>query len=132
MIFVDTSAMVAMLTDDAHGDALADRLASDDQRFSSAIAVVEAAAAIMRKRAIGMAQARDLVDRFLAIAAVRLSPVAAAECDAALSAFDQFGKGRHPASLNLGDCFAYASAKSLGAKLLFKSEGFLLTDIPAA
>ena len=132
MIFLDASAMVSMLTGEEDADVLADRLAGDEARFTSAIAVFETATAIMRKRGLGMTEASDIIDRFLGLASIQLSPIAAAECDLALSAFDRFGKGRHPAGLNMGDCFAYASAKSLGAKLLFKGEDFPLTDITAA
>ena len=132
MIFLDASAMVSMLTGEDDADALADRLAIDHERFTSAVAVFETAAALMRKRGLAMAEARDVIDRFLSLAGIGLSPIAAVERDLALSAFDRFGKGRHPAGLNLGDCFAYASAKALGAKLLFKGEDFPLTDITAA
>jgi ribonuclease VapC len=52
--------------------------------------------------------------------------------DAAIDAFQRFGKGRHPAALNMGDCFAYACAKRLGVPLLYKGDDFSLTDIHSA
>ena len=54
------------------------------------------------------------------------------ELGLALDAYDQFGKGRHPARLNLGDCFTYAAAKADDAPLLHKDEGFWLTDVRQA
>ena len=60
--------------------------------------------------------------------------VAAAQrsCRRAIRAFERFGRGRHPARLNMGDCFAYACAEDLGLPLLFKGEDFPLTDIGVA
>ena len=124
--------MVSLLTGEDDADDLADRLARDDARFTSPIAVFETAAALMRKRGYDMAEARDLIDRFLVVAWVRIAPIGASEGELALTAFERFGKGRHRASLNLGDGFAYATAKSLGARLLFKGEDFPLTDVEAA
>jgi ribonuclease VapC len=132
MIFLDASAIVAMLTGEDDADTLADRLALDPERRTSAIAVFETVAAIMRKQVMGMGPARDIVDRFLAIADVQLTPIGASECGLALEAFDRFGKGRNRADLNMGDCFAYASARALGAGLLFKGEDFSQTDIAIA
>ncbi len=60
---------------------------------------------------------------------ISISP---AEHEVALDALDRFGKGRHPARLNMGDCFAYACAKTRALPLLFKGNDFPLTDIPAA
>ena len=54
-----------------------------------------------------------------------------AECRLALDAYARFGKGRHPARLNMGDCFAYACARSHGVPLLYKGDDFALTDIEA-
>jgi ribonuclease VapC len=112
VIFLGGSAMVAMLTGEPDADSLADRMASDPERITSAIAVFETVAALMRKREIWMAEARGVVERFLEIGGVRLSPI--------------------PAALNLGDCFACASAVAVGARLLSKGEDFPLTDIVPA
>jgi ribonuclease VapC len=132
MIVLDASAMVAMLTGEDDAENLADRMVAGEPRFTSPLAIFETAAALMRKEGYDMAEARELIDRFLEVASVRIAPIGAAESELALLAFDRFGKGRHSASLNLGDCFAYATAKALGARLLFKGEDFPLTDIPAA
>ena len=132
MIVLDASAMVSLLTGEEDADDLADRLARDGERITSPIAIFETAAALMRKRGYDRVEARDLIDGFLVVASVRIAPIGVPESELALIAFDRFGKGRHRASLNLGDCFAYATAKSLGARLLFKGGDFPLTDIEAA
>jgi len=72
------------------------------------------------------------MDRFLAAAAIRVEPVTPEQAQLARTAFDTFGKGRHPAGLNFGDCFAYALARVTGLPLLFKGEDFSRTDIPRA
>ena len=54
------------------------------------------------------------------------------QVDIAIAAFRTYGKGRHPAALNIGDCFSYALAKALDAPLLFKGKDFSLTDIRQA
>jgi ribonuclease VapC len=69
-----------------------------------------------------------MFDMFL----IKLAPVDRALADAAINAFEQFGKGRHPARLNLADCFSYALAKSRGLPLLFKGDDFAKTDIVPA
>ncbi len=61
-----------------------------------------------------------------------LCPIGEPEAVRAFAAFVRFGKGRHPAALNMGDCFAYACAKANNAKLLFKGDDFSKTDIAAA
>ena len=59
-------------------------------------------------------------------------PIDQAQAEAAIAAWRRFGKGRHPAGLNLGDCFSYALAKLTAAPLLFEGRNFAQTDIPSA
>ena len=114
------------------GDALADCLAIAAQRHTSAIAIFETVAAVARKRSYSIDEARAIVARFLDLSQIILAPIGAAEFEAALGAFERFGKGRHPASLNLGDCFAYGCAKALDTDLLFTGDDFTRTDMRAA
>lgn len=130
-MFIDASAIVAMLTDEADGDMLAERLASSSTRYTSGIAIFETVAAVARKNSFSIDEARGLVARFLKISDVTVMPVDQAASQEALLAFERFGKGRHPASLNMGDCFAYGMAKALDMPLLFKGDDFLRTDISA-
>ena len=131
-MFLDASAMVAILTSEADGDAFSERLASAKERYPSGIAVFETVAALARVRSFSIAEARAIVARFLDLAEIKLHSIGPKESEAALIAFEHYGKGRHPAALNLGDCFAYGCTKVLGALLLFKGDDFSRTDIEAA
>jgi len=71
-------------------------------------------------------------DAFLRRAGVVIEPVTLEQCDLARQAFLDFGKGRHKAGLNFGDCFAYALSRATGEALLFKGDDFALTDIRRA
>ena len=76
----------------------------------------------------GVDGTRDL-DLLIAKARIELAPVDADQAVVAREAFRQYGKGRHPAALNLGDCFVYALAKVLNQPLLCKGRDFILTDL---
>jgi ribonuclease VapC len=131
--FVDASAIVAILTREPEADALADVLERARSPITSPVAVFEATLGLCRKRHASVAEAKADVRDFLAAAGIRTVPIGDLEADAALDAMARYGKGRgHPAQLNLGDCFAYAVAKTRQAALLFKGDDFSRTDIPAA
>ena len=132
-MFVDASAIVAMLTREPGADRLADRLEAAVAPITSPIAVFEAALGICRKRQASVDQASRDVGQFIAIAGVAVVPVTDRETETALDAFWRYGKGRgHPAQLNLGDCFAYAMAKNHRKRLLFTGDDFDRTDIESA
>ena len=133
-MFVDASAIVAILTREPDADALADLLESARSPITSPIAIFEAALGICRKRHASVEEAEADVREFLEVAAIRAVSITETEAETALAAFSRYGKGRgHPAQLNLGDCFAYAVAKNHRTALLFKGDDFSKTDIaPAA
>ena len=131
-MFLDASAIIAMLGDEAEGDAFADALAADPVRLTSPLAVWESVAGLAKEYALSIPEARRKVAEFLATAKMSVVSLGEAELEFALDAYDQFGKGRHPARLNMGDCFAYAAAKAHGAALLHEDEGFWLTDVAQA
>ena len=132
-MFVDASAIVAILTREVDADELANALDAARSPITSTIAVFEATLGVCRKRHASVAEAQEDVSEFLETAGVRTISISSKEAEAALDAFSRYGKGRgHPAQLNLGDCFAYAVAKTYGAELLFKGEDFNKTDIPPA
>jgi ribonuclease VapC len=132
-MFVDASAIVAILTREAEADALADVLESAPSPITSPIAIFEAALGVCRKRHANVDEAEADVRDFLGVAGIRTVPLTEREAETALAAFSRYGKGRgHPAQLNLGDCFAYAVAKNHRTSLLFKGEDFDKTDIPCA
>ena len=129
-MFVDASAIVAILTREADADELADALDAARSPITSAIAVFEATLGVCRKRHASVAEAQQDVSEFLGTAGIRTVAITSKETDAALDAFSRYGKGRgHPAQLNLGDCFAYAVAKNYQTQLLFKGEDFTKTDV---
>jgi ribonuclease VapC len=132
-MFVDASAIVAILTAEAEGDALADLLDAAPSPISSPIAVFEAVLGICRKRHASLSEATEDVWEFFRTAGIHTVAITETDADTALDAFARYGKGRgHPAQLNLGDCFAYAVAKNHRTSLLFKGEDFSKTDIPVS
>lgn len=132
MIFADASALVAMIAREPDALVLADRLQADRQRICSALGVWETVAALCRSHAFSVPAARARVRLFLADLSVQFVDIGEPEFEIAADAYDQYGKGRHPAALNMGDCFAYACAKANRAALLFKGDDFTKTDIEAA
>ena len=131
-MFVDASAMIAIIADESDGTALAQRLAIATRRYTSAIALYEAILGIARIRSGTIAAVSALLDDFIRRLQIEITPITAKTGRAALDAFDRFGRGRHPARLNMGDCFAYACARELGVPLLFKGDDFSQTDIATA
>jgi ribonuclease VapC len=133
MIVVDASAIVAILTGEAEDAALMTALERAESALTSPIAIYEAALGLCRRRHSSVAEAENDVMEFLAAARIGVAAVEPAAAQAALAAFARYGKGgRHPAQLNLGDCFAYGQAKALNAQLLYKGADFSMTDIEAA
>lgn len=129
-MFIDASAIVAILTREPDADELADALEAAQSPITSPIAVFEAALGICRKRHASVQEAQGDVAEFLGAAGVRIVSITDKEGEAALDAFSRYGKGRgHPAQLNMGDCFAYAVTKTYRTALLFKGEDFNKTDI---
>jgi ribonuclease VapC len=131
-MFVDASAIVAMLTDEPEGDAYRQAVAMETDAITSPIAVYESALAVARRKGREPEAALEIVVSFLASAGIATVQVGEVEYRLAIQAFARFGKGRHPARLNMGDCFAYACAKANATSLLFKGDDFARTDIPAA
>lgn len=127
-MIVDASAVVAIALGEADADRYAAALARADAKRMSVVNYVEAA---VRLDNAGQGLRFDL-DGMLAASGVELEPVTAAHARAAREAHARFGKGRHPARLNMGDCFAYALAAERGEALLFKGEDFARTDLASA
>jgi ribonuclease VapC len=98
----------------------------------SPIAIYEAILGVARIRNVPVAAAQSALDDFVAQASVTILPITSDTGRAAVAAFDRYGRGRHAAALNMGDCFAYACAWERGLPLLFKGDDFSQTDISAA
>jgi ribonuclease VapC len=125
---IDTSALVAMMTGEPSADRLVAALESATERLVSAATVVEAAMVLMgRYGDVGDAQ----LDRFLRSIGAEVVPVGEEHVTLARDAALRFGKGRHPASLNFGDCFSYALSVARRSPLLFVGDGFSTSDVEA-
>ncbi|MGH1574027.1 type II toxin-antitoxin system VapC family toxin [Methylobacterium sp. P31] len=131
-MFVDASAIVAILIRECGHEILLDCLQAASTPSTSGVAVFEAALAIARLQAVPLNVAEAAVMKFLTEARVTLVSITAAETAAALAAHARYGKGRHPARLNLGDCLAYACAQVHGVPLLYVGDDFPQTDIRSA
>lgn len=132
MIFCDASALIAIIADETDADRLTDLLETDDQRLYSALSAWETVAGLSHRYELGIDDARAHLERFLVAGQFRLVPIAGTELAIALDAYARYGRGRHRAALNMGDCYAYACAKANRAKLLFKGNDFTKTDIETA
>ena len=122
---IETSAMLAILQAEPEAPSFAEAIERDPVRLVSAASVLEASIVIVARH--GDAGAREL-DLFLLKAQADIVPVTAEHAALGRDAYIRFGKGRHPAGLNFGDCFAYALARASGEPLLFKGEDFSRTD----
>ncbi len=123
---VDTSAILAILFSEADANRFAAAIEADPTRFISAASVLEAAiVAVSRK---GPPGEREL-DFLLLKAGIETVPFNEEQLKLARHAFRTYGKGRHAAGLNFGDCFSYAASKTTGEPLLFKGDDFAMTDV---
>jgi ribonuclease VapC len=125
-VIIDTSAIIAILTDEPERYAFNQAIEQADTRLMSAGTFVEASIVIESSR--GYDGLRDF-DLLMATAAIELVPVDTEQAHIARQAYRQYGKRRHTAGLNFGDCFAYALSKTTGLPLLYKGKDFAKTDV---
>ncbi|MDX3968201.1 MAG: type II toxin-antitoxin system VapC family toxin [Bradyrhizobium sp.] len=123
---IDTSAIVAIALDERDAADIERLIVDDPIRLISAATVLEATMAIETR--LGDAGGREF-DLWLVKIGAEIVPVDAQQVDAARRAWRRYGKGRHAASLNYGDCFSYALAMTRSEPLLFKGEDFAKTDV---
>lgn len=128
-MIIDTSAVVAIALNEPEAESYEQKVVDAPRRFMSAATVLEIAIVIEAR--LGEAGAAEL-DLWLHKAGVEIIAVDADQIAAARRAWRSYGKGRHPAGLNYGDCFSYALAKTRNEPLLFKGDDFSRTDIEAA
>ncbi|RFB78086.1 type II toxin-antitoxin system VapC family toxin [Methylovirgula sp. 4M-Z18] len=126
---IDTSALVAILQNEAEAETFRHAIINAPLRLVPATCVLEARMVLVGRR--GEATLAEL-DLWLAKAMVDIVPIDTSLIDIATTAWLTYGKGRHPAGLNFADCLSYALAKRAGEPLLFKGNDFSLTDIEAA
>jgi ribonuclease VapC len=125
-VVIDTSAVVAILGMEREAARLAEAIEADANRLLSAATLVETGLVIESR--YGAAGGREL-DVLVAKAGLSIEPVTAEQADVAREAWSRYGKGRHSAALNFGDCFSYALARTTGEPLLFKGDDFTQTDV---
>lgn len=123
---IDTSALIAIFLAEAERRQFLDRIVEAATRLISAANALETGIVLEARR--GEAAGREF-DLFLVRANLQVVPVDSEQVEIARSAWRKYGKGRHPAGLNFGDCFAYALAKSSGERLLAKGSDFSTTDL---
>jgi ribonuclease VapC len=124
---VDTSALAAIFFAEPERQIFLQAILGADTRLVSAATLLETGIVVEARQ--GEAGGREF-DLFVVRASLQIVPVDAEQVDLARSAWRKFGKGRHPAALNFGDCFSYALAKVTGEMLLAKGTDFAATDIP--
>ena len=123
---IDTSALIAILQDEPERRVFNEAIEAAERRVLSVASFVEASMIVEAR--YGPDGVRDL-DLFIAKAGIELVAVDTDQAHVARTAFRLYGKRRHPAGLNFGDCFAYALARTLDEPLLFKGTDFSLTDV---
>jgi ribonuclease VapC len=128
-VIIDTSAILAILFAEAEADHFMDVILKAETPRMSVASYVEAS---LRVGGLGVPALDGQLDALLERLGVEIEPVTVEQGHAAREAGAHFGKGRHPAGLNYGDCFSYALARTTGAPLLFKGDDFSRTDILAA
>ena len=126
---IDSSALIAILLQEAEAKVFAETIEAASVRLISAASLLEASIVIEGRN--GEAGGREL-DLLLYRAGIEIVAVDRDQAEIARRAWRLYGKGRHAAGLNYGDCFAYALAKATGSPLLFKGDDFAQTDVAAA
>jgi ribonuclease VapC len=126
---IDASALLSVVLGEPDAEILAERLVEPGRKVVSAATLLEAAVAAERR---GGLEARDRLDRLVARVGPEVVAFDESHLGWARDAYRRFGKGRHPAALNLGDCIAYATARHAVLPLLFKGDDFARTDLQPA
>jgi ribonuclease VapC len=123
---IDTSAIIAILLGELEAEDIARAISDGQKRLMSVFSMLEASIVIEAKKGEAGGRELDLLLHRARIETIGMDPE---QGEIARIAWQRFGKGRHPAGLNIGDCCAYALAKYSGEPLLFKGDDFSKTDI---
>ena len=123
---IDTSVIAAILFGEDDAERFAEAIENDPTRLMSSGSVLETSLVIESE--LGQEGAREL-DLLLHTAAIEIIAFTVDQLKVARHAFRKYGKARHPARLNYGDCFSYALSKTSGEPLLFKGNDFSKTDV---
>lgn len=128
-MIIDTSAISAILFGEVEGPAFLRALASPERKFMSAFTRLETSIVVESRKGNTGAQA---LAELMATSGIDTVPFDSGQAELALDAWRRYGKGRHPAGLNLGDCAAYALSRFTGEPLLYKGDDFSRTDVVGA
>lgn len=128
-MFLDASALTGIMANESDADILRQKLRSSKRRYVSGIVIYETVLALLRIKSKSRAEALHEVNAFVELNAIKCIDIGLDLSELALEAFERFGKGTHPARLNMGDCYSYACAKHLKLPLLYKGNDFSQTDI---
>ena len=129
-VLVDASALVAIMTQEDDAARLETVLERHNSRLYCATGAWETIRAVARIHNVDVSKASETIDTLFRNLDFRLVPIGEAEGRLAIDAHRRYGKGTgHPAALNMGDCFAYACAKTNEAMLLYKGDDFVHTDL---
>jgi ribonuclease VapC len=132
-MFVDASALAAVLLQENDFAIFADRLDTSDASCITPFVIMETGLALMRELEGGAEAAEADIQRVLRQFRIHPVELTSEMVLTALKAYERYGKGRnHPAKLNMGDCLSYGAARVLGVPLLYKGGDFAKTDIPSA
>ena len=129
MIAIDTSAMVAILRREDEAEPFARVIAEAERCFFSAVGLLDASMVMIAR---GPPELGNLLDALVQELAIEIVPFDEGLARESRAAFIRFGKGRHPAGLNFGDCVSYALAQARGLPLLYKGDDFAKTDVIGA
>ncbi|MGK9050001.1 type II toxin-antitoxin system VapC family toxin [Neorhizobium petrolearium] len=128
-MFIDSSAIVEILIDGERADELLDRMAASPAVFTGPTVIYEAATVLTTRLARQPEETKLLIRRFIERFGIQVLPASSETAFSAVDTFARYGKGRHPAKLNFGDCFSYAGAREAGTPLLYVGEDFAQTDL---
>jgi len=132
VIFVDTSALIAILAGEPEASEFAAKIQAEPERVCGAHVILEASMRLATLSGLTPTAVETDVMRTLRAASIAVVPIDEEVAHVAVAAFERYGKGRGRARLNFGDCLSYACAKVFGAQLLFKGDDFARTDIARA
>jgi ribonuclease VapC len=128
-MFLDSSAVVEIILDGQEADALLQALETAEQQYSGPTVIYESAVVLTTRLKMDPSTAKLLVSEFIERFEIQVLPASAEIGFEAVDAFARYGKGRHSAKLNFGDCFSYAGAKTAGVPLLYVGNDFAQTDL---
>jgi ribonuclease VapC len=131
-MFIDTSAVVACICEERDNSKIFQALKMAPEKFTSPMVRLESSIVIARKMDCSAKEAEELFDDFVFETELLIIDITDEIGSLAVEAYGKFGKGRHPAKLNLADCFSYAAAKHLKVPILFVGSDFSKTDLKSA